>query len=103
MNETLKLLQYDLKPVYITIEFLRIGEIDMMKEQYSADIVIESEWIEEEENTLTNYNPNLNWNPKLKIDNCILKTDEKIEYSTRKEKIGENFRTIVSETWLLKG
>ena len=54
MNETLKLLQYDLKPVYITIEFLRIGEIDMMKEQYSADIVIESEWIEEEENTLTN-------------------------------------------------
>ena len=51
--------------VQVTVEFIRLGEIDTMNEKYNAEICIESKWIEKD--LIQNYNPEQHWNPQLII------------------------------------
>ena len=70
-----------------------------MNEKYSADICILSEWIHDEtgleiQPEVVNF-----WTPKLCIENCLLKIEEKIKYSIKKE----DEHDIISETRFIKG
>jgi hypothetical protein len=64
--------------VQITVEFIKLGEIDTMNEKYSAEILIESKWLEPE--FMTNYNPERHWNPQLYIENSLQDPKEKIKH-----------------------
>ena len=66
------------REVQISVQFLRIGEIDTINERYYAEINIESKWIDIGD--LNNYDPKNNWNPKLYIENILLEPKEIIKY-----------------------
>jgi hypothetical protein len=87
----------EFKYVKVTFEFLRILEIDSMNEKYTAEINIDSEWVLDEE-ILSDYDPEKNWNPKLYVENS-LNIIEKIKYSLRKE----DEKLMVSEKRYIKG
>ncbi|XP_046358983.1 cys-loop ligand-gated ion channel-like isoform X1 [Haliotis rufescens] len=60
--------------VYIRVVFLKIGEIDTMKEQFSADVFIQARWREPSldhstERNVDDVNWTERWNPKLLIQN----------------------------------
>ena len=84
------------KHVKVRFEFRAILEIDSMNEKYSADVLIDSEWSEDEE--IVNYSAEKNWNPKFYIENS-LNINEKIKYSVRKE---EN-KWIINESRYVRG
>jgi len=84
------------KCVKVRFEFRAILEIDSMNEKYSADVLIESEWSEDEE--ILNYDPEKNWNPKFYIENS-LNINEKIKYSVKKE---EN-KWVITESRHVRG
>ncbi len=67
------------RDVKITIEFLRIGEIDTVNEKYSAEIRIDAKWLEKG-TSIEKYNPEQHWNPKLFIENALQISNEKIIY-----------------------
>lgn len=75
----------DVRYVQVTIEFVRIGEIDTMNEKYNAEIFIESKWIEN--NGILEYSPEKHWNPQLFIENALQEPKEKIKYSLTRESI----------------
>jgi hypothetical protein len=68
-----------------------------MNEKYNADIVIESKWIDNTD--IKKYDPNIDWNPHLFIENLIATTKETIAYSLRRE----NGYNIITETRKIKG
>jgi hypothetical protein len=68
-----------------------------MNEKYTAEINIDSEWVLDEE-ILSDYDPEKNWNPKLYVENS-LNIIEKIKYSLRKE----DEKLMVSEKRYIKG
>jgi hypothetical protein len=68
--------------VQISIQFLRIGEIDTINERYYAEISIESKWIDVGD--ANNYDPKTRWNPKLYIENILLEPKEVINYEIKK-------------------
>lgn len=84
------------KYVKVRFEFRAILEIDSMNEKYSADVLIDSEWSEDEE--IVNYSAEKNWNPKFYIENS-LNINEKIKYSVRKE---QN-KWIINESRYVRG
>jgi hypothetical protein len=67
------------RDVQVTIEFLRIGEIDTMNEKYSAEIRIDAKWLEKD-TSIEKYNPEQHWNPKLFIENVLQISNEKVIY-----------------------
>ena len=69
--------------VQVTVEFIRLGEIDTMNEKYNAEICIESKWIEKD--LIQNYNPEQHWNPQLFIENALQEPKEKIKYNIIRE------------------
>jgi len=69
--------------VLVNFEFIRIGEIDTMNENYNAEICIESKWIEKD--LIQNYNPDQHWNPRLFIENALQEPKEKIKYNIIRE------------------
>ena len=71
------------RDIHVCIEFLRIGEIDTIGEKYYAEIRIRSTWIENTEH-FTNYDPKVNWNPNIYIENMLLEKAEEISYTTSK-------------------
>ena len=66
------------KIVQVTVEFVKIGEIDTINEKYNAEIIIESKWITKD--TIDVYNPEQHWNPQLYIENVLQESTEKIKY-----------------------
>jgi hypothetical protein len=64
--------------VHVSIEFLRLGEIDTIGEKFYAEVMIKSTWIEN--NSLTTYNSQLHWNPNLYIENALLEPKQEISY-----------------------
>ena len=85
----------NIKYVQVFIEFLRLGEMDTMHEKYIAEVLIESKWTDH--NNLGKYDPNVDWNPKLFIENLISVTKENITYTVTKEN-GLNVITEIRQT-----
>lgn len=104
-------IQSNQKLVEITVEFIRLGEIDTMNEKYTAEICIEAEWSlssggdDDEDDELFNqahqlvYDEHTEWNPKLFIENCLHKIEERITYRSRIE----NKKKFITETRYIKG
>lgn len=88
----------NIKMVSVYIEFVRIGEIDTMNERYQAEIRIESKWTLSEQ--ITSYDPKVNWNPQLFIENAFQEPKESTNYSCCKDITGG---TLVTETKTVKG
>ena len=86
------------RTVEIHVLLKRIGNIDVLKECFEADIQIESQWIETD--PLTNYDPEKMWNPKIYIPNAnsIAKEDTKHSVST-----DYSGRRIITEIKTIKG
>lgn len=68
----------EMRTVEVLVQFCRIGEIDTMNEKFQAEIYIESKWTEKE--FIENYDPKINWNPCIYIDNAIQLAKEEINY-----------------------
>ena len=68
-----------------------------MNEKYQADVIIQSEWIDN--SAITIYDPATHWNPKLYIENIITVNKETITYSVTKR----NGFNIVTELRQIKG
>lgn len=85
--------------VKIVIEFAKIGEIDILNERYQALFNIRSSWIEFND-SLTEYNPDLNWNPKLYIENVFQEPKQDIRYEMSRDSDGH---LIVTEYREAKG
>lgn len=83
--------------VEIFVSFLSIGEIDTMNERFSAEVLIECEWIDNSVNE--NYDSNKNWNPKLYIENALSDCKETVSYTL--ERKCQN--VIIKESRHLKG
>ena len=69
--------------VHVKVDFIKLGEIDTMNENYHAEILIESKWLETEE--IIEYNSDVHWNPKFVIENVVQLHYEKIKYSIKNE------------------
>jgi hypothetical protein len=68
-----------------------------MNEKYQADVIIQSEWIEDSD--LSVYDPKIHWNPELSIENLLSVTKENISYNVT-DKTGVN---VIRETRQVKG
>jgi hypothetical protein len=50
--------------VEVEIEFLRIGEIDIGNEKFTAEVKIIAKWFEFIDINIESYDPLIHWNPK---------------------------------------
>jgi len=86
------------REVHVHVEFIKIGEIDIMNEKYTAEVHVQSKW-KETDLTITKYDPKVNWNPQLYIDNILNELKQTVEYSIEKE----NGHLMIVEDRILKG
>ncbi|CAF0974856.1 unnamed protein product [Brachionus calyciflorus] len=91
----------NIKFVQVFVQFCRIGEIDTMNERYQAEVNIEAKWITNEELN-GKYDPNLNWNPKLYIENAFQEPKEIVKYEVNQDITNLN-NYIVVEKRNIKG
>ena len=71
-----------------------------MNEKFQADVIIQSEWIDNSDDLLlTRYDPNKQWNPKLTIENIITINEETITYNVTTR----NGFNIITELRIIKG
>lgn len=92
--------------VQVYIVFLKVGEIDNVKERFQADAYIEAIW---EDNTVeprhmnNNFDPKAYWNPELYIENSLGNLNSKLKYKTEKDDDGTikvvEMRTIKGSFW----
>ena len=68
-----------------------------MNEKYQADVIIQTEWIDN--SVITVYDPKVHWNPELLIENQLSVTNESITYDVSMK----NGYTVVTETRRVKG
>ncbi len=66
------------RDVHLSIEFMRLGEIDTIGEKFYAEVLIQSVWIDVEK--ISNYNSQIHWNPKLYVENALLEPKQEINY-----------------------
>ena len=86
--------------VEISVTFLKIGEIDTLKEQFEADILVKSRWREpalddQHVTELSSY-----WNPKIYIENAIGEPSEEFYLSVE---YNECMEAYLSEKKKVKG
>ncbi len=90
--------------VEVYIVFLKVGEIDNVKERFQADAYIEARW---EDNTveakhMVNFDPKCYWNPNLYIENSLGNLNSVVKYKTEKTEKGVfviEMRTIKGSFW----
>lgn len=70
------------KEIQVSVEFLRFGEIDTMNEKYYAEVCIETTWVEKR--LTRNYDPKVDWNPKIYIENSLLEPKEEVLYEIKR-------------------
>ncbi len=85
-----------IKTINSAFEFVRIGEIDTIKETFQAEVIIESKWLSTEE--VETYDPKTHWNPKLFVENAI-NIKEVVNYAVVKE----NSQIYIQETRICSG
>jgi hypothetical protein len=69
--------------IYVCIVFLKIGEIDTVKERFQADAYIETHWDDDTVDPKLAFDPRNHWNPELHIENAIGELKQEIRYKTR--------------------
>ena len=98
----------DTKVVQVTIEFMRMGEIDTLNEKFNAELLIQAKWraAESEEHIVNEYDPKVHWNPMLYIENAFSEPKESVRYEmTRDQAAGGAERGLltITEKRLVKG
>ncbi|CAF0851841.1 unnamed protein product [Brachionus calyciflorus] len=83
--------------VHVRVEFARVGEIDTMNEKYQAEINVEAKWASQD--NFTTYDPKVNWNPKLYIENAIQEPKDAARYTVS----SEAGATVITEVRNIKG
>jgi hypothetical protein len=72
------------KPTPVTVEvymiFLRVGEIDNVKEQFQAEAYFEASWEDDSVNPNEPFNEKHNWEPALLIENAVSNLKQEIKY-----------------------
>lgn len=63
-----------------------------MNEKFQAEVKIECKWLDY--SNIVTYDPNINWNPYLFIENLIVTTNETVTYKVTKE----NGYNVITET-----
>jgi hypothetical protein len=86
--------------VKLYLVFLKISEIDTIKERFRAEAFIESNWIDNEVNADEEFDPNCHWNPELKIENGIGDVKQEIRYKVSKT---SNNNTEIHEMRMVRG
>ena len=84
--------------VQITIEILRIGEIDTMNEKYNAELRLDAKWVDLNDANIEKYDPAVYWNPKLFIENALSIANEKVIHRIEGKSIRET-RFIKGTFW----
>jgi hypothetical protein len=90
------------RQVQIKIEFTKIGQIDMMNEKFTCEVLIESKWFDSDCFGLTSYNADKHWNPNLYIQNALDNLKETVNYKITNSENGAlitEIRIIRSEFW----
>jgi hypothetical protein len=72
-----------IRDVHVHVEFLKIGEIDIMNEKYTAEVHIQSKW-KDTDLTIEKYDPKVHWSPQLYVDNILNELKHTVEYSIEK-------------------
>ena len=88
----------------VYIVFLKVGEIDNVKERFQADAYIESRW---EDNTIDvkhmdNFDSKCYWNPELYIENSLGNLNTVVKYKAESTDYGifvVEMRTIKGSFW----
>lgn len=74
--------------VEVFLIFLRVGEIDNVKERFQADAYFEASW--EDDNVVNAesgiFDPHLNWEPELFIENAVGNLKQDIKYRIERSK-----------------
>jgi hypothetical protein len=85
--------------VKLFLIFLKIGEIDNIKERFQAEAYIEAYWEDSSVDPKLGFDPRHNWDPELLIENAVgnLKQDIRYKVETHGDKI------IVREMMSIKG
>lgn len=89
--------------VEVFLIFLRVGEIDNVKERFQADAYFEASW---EDNTVVNadsgvFDPHLNWEPELFIENAVGNLKQDVKY--RMERCKETNSVRIHEMRNIRG
>ncbi|KAL7064401.1 hypothetical protein AAHC03_04528 [Spirometra sp. Aus1] len=81
------------RQVYLCVIFLKIGEIDTIKEQYAADVLIKAKWRDADMDAAGSleYDWLHNWTPKLYIENTIGETREQLHQMIALNEFGHAF------------
>ncbi|XP_076443972.1 cys-loop ligand-gated ion channel-like isoform X2 [Babylonia areolata] len=91
--------------VQVCVQFFKVGEIDTLKEQYTADVIVRARWREpsldgqlSEQGDIVE--PGRYWNPKLYIENAYGDPKEQFRHRVMFNEKGEAF---ISEKRTVKG
>lgn len=85
--------------VQIYLIFLRVGEIDNVKERFQADAYFEACWEDESVDIKTGFDPRQNWEPELFIENAVGNLKQDIKYKVERK----DNKTKVYEMRNIKG
>jgi len=96
-NESMKRSEPVVVEIYLI--FLRIGEIDNVKERFQADAYFEASWEDNTVDPKTGFNPTVNWDPELFIENSVGNLKQDIKHRVEKK----DDKTIVVEMRTIKG
>lgn len=79
-------------------EFITFGEVDTFREQFKANVLIRSRWLEKED--IEEYDPKEHWNPLIYIQNLI---PEKFYENVRYRCVKQDDGTEITEIRSCKG
>lgn len=85
--------------VQVCVQFFKVGEIDTLKEQYTADVIVRARWrepsldgqLQEQQGDIVE--PSRYWNPKLYIENAYGDPKEQFRHRVMFNEKGEAFIT----------
>ena len=89
----------NIKQLQCHVEFVKIGQIDTREEYYGATVKIKTKWYEN--GIIKNYDPEVQWNPKIYIENAIVDVNYFQDASYEVAQDGD--RTEITETRKCKG
>jgi len=84
--------------IQIKVDFTKIGEIDMMNDKFTCEVVIESKWYDNDPSIQTKYDPSRHWNPKIYIQNILSDPKETTKYDITTDENG----IMITETIRVK-
>ncbi|XP_076087790.1 cys-loop ligand-gated ion channel-like isoform X2 [Mytilus galloprovincialis] len=90
--------------VQICVQFFKVGEIDTLKEQFTADVIVKAKWreptLDGQNKSAENVDFSKIWNPKLYIENSYGDPKEQMRYRILYNDKGDAY---ISEKRVIKG